>query len=174
MELGLLLTRSHLTHPQVSSMVSPSSFYLLVCRFILLSAICCEALWLYDASIFFCIPLFCPKLGSYIVCVCLYTHTHTYIYIYIYIHTYTYVHTYYMWLQFWTIYVCVYVYIYLNIYIYIHMYVHICVCIYSECMYNVLSIMVVMLERTCTNNWETRILQNKGPVIYWDIKKIKL
>ena len=52
MELGHLLTRFVLTHPEVSSVVTPCSFCFLF------YVIFCEAFCLHVANSFFCIPLF--------------------------------------------------------------------------------------------------------------------
>jgi hypothetical protein len=58
MELGHLLTRFGLTYPEVSSMVTPGSFCLLVCSFSLSSVICYVAFCLDVATNFFCICVF--------------------------------------------------------------------------------------------------------------------
>jgi hypothetical protein len=58
MELGHLLTRSSLTHPEVSSLVVPGSFCLLVCRILLSRAIRYEAIFLHVVSNFSCSPVF--------------------------------------------------------------------------------------------------------------------
>ena len=67
MQLEHLLISSGLTLLQVSLMVSPGSFCLLVCSFLLFSAICYEAFCLYVANNVFCVPVFCPKLGFCLV-----------------------------------------------------------------------------------------------------------
>ena len=67
MHLGHLLTRSRLTYPEVSSAVFPGSFYLLVCSFLLHCAICYEAFYLHTVSTFSGSPVFCPKLGLYLL-----------------------------------------------------------------------------------------------------------
>ena len=61
MELGYLLTHSGLTHLEVSSMVSPCFFCLLVCSFLVFLVIYYRAFCLYVAINFFFIPVFCPK-----------------------------------------------------------------------------------------------------------------
>ena len=67
MQLGHLLISSGLTFLGVSLMVSPGSFCLLVCSFLLFSAIYYEAFCLYVAKNVFYIPVFCPKLGLRLV-----------------------------------------------------------------------------------------------------------
>jgi len=62
MQLSHLLTRSGLTHPEVSLMVSPRFFCLSFCSFLVLSVIYYETFCLYVVTNFFCIPVFCPKL----------------------------------------------------------------------------------------------------------------
>ena len=69
MDLGQMLTRSGHTHLEVSLMVSPGFFCLLVCSFILSSVICYEEFCLYVATNFFCIPVIRPKLGKHLVTV---------------------------------------------------------------------------------------------------------
>ena len=61
-KLGHLLTRSGLTHPEVSLMIFPGSFCILVCSILLSSVIYYEACCLYVAAGFFCIPLFFLKM----------------------------------------------------------------------------------------------------------------
>ena len=56
--LGYLLTRSSLTHPAVSLMVAPGSFYHSVCGFLLSSVIRYGELSLYAATRFFCLSFF--------------------------------------------------------------------------------------------------------------------
>ena len=67
METGHLLTQCDLTHPEVSSMVSPGSFCLWVCSILLSLVICCEAFCLHVVSHFFCSPVLSPKLGLYLI-----------------------------------------------------------------------------------------------------------
>jgi len=55
-ELGQLLTRSDLTRLEVSSLVSPGFFCLLVYSFLVFSVTYYEAFYLYVANNFFCIP----------------------------------------------------------------------------------------------------------------------
>jgi len=59
-------THSNL-HLEVSLMVSSGFFCLLVCIFLLFSVIYYRAVCLYVATCFFYIPVFCPKLGLYLV-----------------------------------------------------------------------------------------------------------
>ena len=68
MELGRFLTRSGLTCSEVSSLVSPGFYCLLVrsCLLHVFSVIYQGALCLYVATSFFCIPVFFPKLGVYL------------------------------------------------------------------------------------------------------------
>ena len=67
-ELGHLLTCSGLTLLQVSLMVSPGFFCLLVCSLLLSSVIYYEAFLLCVATNFFiCVRVFCPTLGLYLV-----------------------------------------------------------------------------------------------------------
>ena len=61
MQLSHLLTHSTLTCLEVSLMVSPGFFCLLVCSFLLSTAFC-----LYTVTDFFCIPVVCPKLRLYL------------------------------------------------------------------------------------------------------------
>jgi hypothetical protein len=61
MELGHLLTRFGLTLLEISLMVSPDFFCLFVCSFLVFSVIYNDALYLYVAVSFFCIPVFCPQ-----------------------------------------------------------------------------------------------------------------
>ena len=67
MELGHLLTRSGLTRLEVSVMVSPGFFYLLDCSFLVVLVIYYRTFCLYVATSFFCIIVFYPKLGLYLV-----------------------------------------------------------------------------------------------------------
>jgi len=67
MQLGHLLTQSSLTRLEVSLMVSPGFFCLLVCSFLLSSVIYYKAFSLYIVTDFFCIPVVCPKLRLYLV-----------------------------------------------------------------------------------------------------------
>ena len=62
MELGHLLTRSGLTHPEVSSKVYHDSFCQLASSVSLPWVIYFEAFYLYVVSSFTCIPVNCPKL----------------------------------------------------------------------------------------------------------------
>ena len=61
------MTYSSLTFLEVSLMLSLGFFCLLVCSYSLFSVICYEAFCLYVATNFFCIPIFCPKQGLYLV-----------------------------------------------------------------------------------------------------------
>ena len=65
--LGHLFTCSGLIHSVVSSVVSPGSFCLLVCSFLLSSIICHKAFCLHAVSSFSCSPAFCPKLWLYLI-----------------------------------------------------------------------------------------------------------
>jgi len=67
MDLGHLLTRSVLTRLEVSVMVSAGFFFLLVCRFLVLSVIYVGAFCLHVATIFLCIPEFCRNPELYLV-----------------------------------------------------------------------------------------------------------
>ena len=68
LDLGHLLTHSCLSHPDVSVMVFPGSFCCpFASSFLLSLVICYEAFCLYAASSFFCNPVFCPKLGLYLI-----------------------------------------------------------------------------------------------------------
>jgi hypothetical protein len=58
---GHFLTRSGLTHPEVSNLVFPGSFRPVV--FLLSWVIFYETFCLHDVSSVFCSPVFCPKLG---------------------------------------------------------------------------------------------------------------
>jgi len=62
MEMGLLLTRSGLTYPEVSSKVCHDSFCHLENNVSLLWVIYYEAFYLHVVSSFSCIPVICPKL----------------------------------------------------------------------------------------------------------------
>ena len=62
MELVHLLTRSDLTHPEVSSKVCHDSFCQSGSSVSLPWVIYCEAFYLYILSIFSCNPVICPKL----------------------------------------------------------------------------------------------------------------
>ena len=62
MELGHLLTRSGLTHPEVSSKVYHDSFCQLDSSVSLPWVIYFEAFYLHVVSSFSCIPVICPKL----------------------------------------------------------------------------------------------------------------
>jgi hypothetical protein len=67
MESGHLLTRFGLTILEVPLMVSPG-FYCLWARGVLFSLLIYnEAFSLHVATIFFCIPVFYPKLGLYLI-----------------------------------------------------------------------------------------------------------
>ena len=66
-ELGCLLTRSTLTYLEVSLMVFPGTFCLLVCSFLLSLVICLETFYLYVVVNFFSSPVFCTELGLYLV-----------------------------------------------------------------------------------------------------------
>ena len=61
MQLGHLLTCSGFRHLEISLMASPCFFCLLVCSFLVFLVIYYRAFCLYVATIFFCIPVFCPK-----------------------------------------------------------------------------------------------------------------
>jgi len=63
MELSHLLTRSSLTHLEVSILVSPGFFCLMFCSILEFSVIYYGAFCLYFATNFFCIPVLRPKLG---------------------------------------------------------------------------------------------------------------
>jgi hypothetical protein len=67
MELGHLLTRSGLTHLEVSLRVSLGFFCLLVWSFLVFTVMYKGAFCLYVATNSFCIPAVCPKLGLYLV-----------------------------------------------------------------------------------------------------------
>jgi hypothetical protein len=60
-ELGHLLTRSGLTHPEISSVVFLDSFCPLGCSFVSIWVICYVAFDLYVVSIFSCSPVFLSK-----------------------------------------------------------------------------------------------------------------
>jgi hypothetical protein len=60
-ELGHVLARSGLTHPEVSSAVFFGSFCLLECSILSLWAICYVAFDFHVISLFSCIPAFCLK-----------------------------------------------------------------------------------------------------------------
>jgi hypothetical protein len=151
MEVGHLLTWSDPTHPQVSSMFSPGFFCLLACRFILSSVIrygymmqTFSSVFLYFVQNASCVVCLC-------VCVCVYTHTVCvciYIYIYINTHTHTHTHTHYVHMT-----------PVLDLYIYIYIYIR-------------TQHIIDYAERVCKDNWETRIIQNMGRVLYWDTNKI--
>jgi hypothetical protein len=70
-ELGHLLARSNLTHPEVSLAVYPGSFCLLVWSFLLHYLFYCNVLQgilvIYCKQFFFCKPIFWPQLGLYSV-----------------------------------------------------------------------------------------------------------
>jgi hypothetical protein len=59
------LTRSGLTHPELSSMVFLGSFCLLECSFLSIWVICYVAFDLHVVSSLSCSPVFCLKLGLY-------------------------------------------------------------------------------------------------------------
>ena len=67
MELSHLFTRSGLTLPKVSLIVSHGFFCLFVCSYLLFAVINYGTFCLYVATSFFCIPIFCPKLWSYLI-----------------------------------------------------------------------------------------------------------
>jgi len=67
MELGHWLTRSSHTHLEVSILVSPGFFCLMLCRILVFSVIYYGVFCLYFATNFFCIPVLCPKLGLYLL-----------------------------------------------------------------------------------------------------------
>jgi len=67
MELSHLLTRSSLTHLEVSILVSPGFFCLMFCSILEFSVIYYGAFCLYFATNFFCILVFCSKLGLYLL-----------------------------------------------------------------------------------------------------------
>jgi hypothetical protein len=60
-----LLKRSGLTHPEVSFMVFPGFFCLLVCSFLVFPVIYYGTFCFYVATSFFYIPVFCPYLWLY-------------------------------------------------------------------------------------------------------------
>jgi len=64
MELAHFLTHSGLTHLAVSLMVFPGFFCLLACSFLVFYY---RIFCLYVANSFFCVPVFCPKLGFCLV-----------------------------------------------------------------------------------------------------------
>jgi len=64
MELGHLLTRSGLTHPEVSSKAYHDSFFQLGSSISLSWVICFEAFYLHVVSSFSCIPVICPNTES--------------------------------------------------------------------------------------------------------------
>jgi hypothetical protein len=66
-ELGHLLTSSGLTHPEVFLMVFLGSFCLLECSFLLIWVISYVAFGLHVVSSFSCSPVFCLKLGLYLI-----------------------------------------------------------------------------------------------------------
>jgi hypothetical protein len=67
MEMSHLLTRSILTHLEVSILVFPSFFCLMFCSISVLSVIYYGAFCWYFATNFLCKPVFCPKLGLYLL-----------------------------------------------------------------------------------------------------------
>ena len=67
MELGHLLTRSGLTHPEVSSKVCHKSFCQLQNSVSLPSVIYYEAFYLHVVSSFSCIPVICPELVLFLI-----------------------------------------------------------------------------------------------------------
>ena len=67
MELGHLLTRSGLTHPEVSSKVCHDSFCQLENSVSLLWVIYYEAFYLHVVSSFSCIPVICPKFVLFLI-----------------------------------------------------------------------------------------------------------
>jgi hypothetical protein len=62
-----LLNRSILTHPEFSLMISTGFFFLSVYNFLVFPVIYCRSCCLYIANNFWCIPVFCVKLGLYLV-----------------------------------------------------------------------------------------------------------
>ena len=62
-----LLNRSILTHPEFSLMISTGFFFLSVYNFLVFPVIYCRSCCLYIANNFRCIPVFCAKLGLYLV-----------------------------------------------------------------------------------------------------------
>ena len=66
-ELGHLLTRSSLTHQEVSSKVCHNSFYQLQNSVSLPWVIYYEAFYLHVVSSFSCIPVICPKLVLFLI-----------------------------------------------------------------------------------------------------------
>jgi hypothetical protein len=66
-ELGHFLTRSLLTHPEVSSVVFLGSFYIWDVVLLSVWVICYVAFGLHAVSSFSCSPVFCPKLGLYLI-----------------------------------------------------------------------------------------------------------
>jgi len=67
MELGLLLTRSGLTYPEVSSKVFHDSSCQLENSVSLPWVIYYEAFYLHAVSIFSCIPVICPTLVLFLI-----------------------------------------------------------------------------------------------------------
>ena len=67
MELGLLLTRSGLTYPEVSSKVCHDSFCQLESSVSLPWVIYYEAFYLHVVSSFSCTPVICPKLVLFLI-----------------------------------------------------------------------------------------------------------
>jgi hypothetical protein len=67
MELGHLLTRSSLTHLEVSVLVSPGFFCLIFCSILVFSVIYYGVFCLYFATHLFCIPVLCLKLALYLL-----------------------------------------------------------------------------------------------------------
>jgi hypothetical protein len=61
--LGHFLTCFVLTHLEVSLMVTPYFFRLLVCSILIFSVIYNRTFLLHVATNFFCVHVFCPKLG---------------------------------------------------------------------------------------------------------------
>jgi hypothetical protein len=66
-EVGHLLIHSGLTHLVVSSVVFLGSFCLLGRSFLSIWVICYVAFDLHVVSMFSCSPVFCPKLGLYLI-----------------------------------------------------------------------------------------------------------
>ena len=65
--VGPLVDPFRLSHPEVSSVVSPGSFSLLVCNCLLSSVFCYEAFCFHVVPSFICSPVFCSKLGLYLI-----------------------------------------------------------------------------------------------------------
>ena len=67
MQLGHLLNRSGVTHPEVSLMVSPGFFSFLICSILVFPVICYRTFCFYVVTNFFCVSALCPKLWLYLI-----------------------------------------------------------------------------------------------------------